>query len=188
MIAALLWALGFALASDQTDLSDAEDLGRLQEAVTRSRGKPGGITVFWPRVIPAGTDPEVMGVAAALQERLQRIADRAAPVAPRDVRPAPERVCPRERGCRSASLGVLVGHQDGGCVAVALIGRPGAVPVQLVPLAGQVELASPTVPYRAPPESAVVVREFVPCGRLVDAVDDTAAVLALRRALEASTE
>ncbi|MEZ4318979.1 MAG: hypothetical protein R3F61_15805 [Myxococcota bacterium] len=172
--------VGTALAQDSVD---AVEVRRLEMAVTTSRGRNDGLVVFWPRIIPSTLDSEVSATAAQLQQRLVDIAKRAAPIAHRDVRPEPERVCPRDRGCRATSLGVLLGQRDGGCVAVALLGPPGTEDLELVPLAGTVELASTTVPFRATPEDAVTVREFVPCSKLQNAIDDSALVLRLREVL-----
>ncbi|MCB9676162.1 MAG: hypothetical protein H6737_13660 [Alphaproteobacteria bacterium] len=173
MIALLL---AFASAQD-----DSVELRRLEMAVSKSRGKTDGVVVMWPRVIPASTDNEVTAVANELQQRMAEIAKRAAPLATRDLRPEPERVCPRARGCRATSLGVLLGQQDGGCVAVAVLGPPGETDLELYPLAGTVDLASKTVPFRSPPENSVTVREFVPCSKLVSLVDDSALVLRMRQ-------
>jgi hypothetical protein len=162
---------------------EAARLRRLESAVSQSRGKKGGLVVMWPRVIPATLDREVAAQAAVMQSRLVGIAERAAPVAHRDVRPEPERVCPRDKGCRAVSVGMLVGQRDGGCIAIGLLGRPGLTERELVPMAGQVELATDTVPFRASPEDAVTVREFVPCSQLGEKLDDAALVLRLRELL-----
>jgi hypothetical protein len=177
-------ALVFGWAFAQDPPPDDLDPRRLELSVSRSRGPTDGVVVLWPRVMPLTLDAEVLAAAAAMQGRMDQTAQRASPLARRELRPDPERVCPKARGCRAASLTVLIGHEAGGCVAVAVIGRPGLEPLELVPLAGSVDLSATTVPFRAPPESVVTVREFVPCSGLVSAVDDTAAVLALRRAME----
>ena len=163
--------------------AEAARLLRLEASISQSRGKKGGVVVMWPRVIPHTLDREVAAQAAVLQARLVEVAERAAPVAPRDVRPDPERVCPRDKGCKAVSLGMLIGQQDGGCVAIGLLGRPGLLDRELIPLAGEVELATDTVPFRASPEDAVTVREFVPCSQLDDVLDDATLVLRLRELL-----
>ncbi len=162
---------------------EAARLLRLEAAVSESRGKKGGVVVMWPRVIPYTLDREVAAQAAVLQTRLVAIAERAAPVAHRDVRPQPERVCPRDKGCKGVRLGLLLGQQDGGCVAVGLLGQPGVTDLELIPMAGEIELASESVPFRASPEDAVTVREFVPCSQIDDQLDDSALVLRLREML-----
>ena len=63
--------------------------------ISRSVGVKGGVVVLWPRVLPATADPAVQVEAQKLQARLTAMAEAAAPAAPRDVRPTPERVCPR---------------------------------------------------------------------------------------------
>ena len=115
-------ALGL-LVSPQ-GLADSE-----ADAVSRHRGKKGGVTVLWPRVVPQTDDAQILQLADALQGRLDAMAQ--ASVDPKRVvvRPAPERVCPRS-GCRSVSLGAVLGHQDGGCFAVGLVGLPEGGAVQ----------------------------------------------------------
>ena len=160
----------------------ASDGLMLEQAVSTSRGRKGGYVVMWPRVIPHSADSEVHAAAAAVQELMVEVVSKAAPVAHQDIRPEPERVCRRDRGCRGAAVSVLIGHEAGGCVAVGLVNAPGLSAVQLIPLAGEVELASTSVPFRAAPESVVTVREMVPCASLVQAMDTASFVQAVRRA------
>ncbi len=153
--------------------------------VSASRGRRDGVTVLWSRVVPATEDPTITAVALGVQEAAESAAAGFATPGRVDRRPAPERVCPRE-GCRSVSVSVWIGHQGGGCAAVAVIGPPGPTPQRLVPLAGAVDLAGPEIPYRERPEDHVVVREFVPCAGLRTALDLTALTRALGEAGAAS--
>ena len=143
------------------------------DEVSRSRGRGGGVVVLWPRIVPETEDPEVLALAARLQLRVQEAV--AVGVVPNriDVRPSPVRVCPMH-GCRASSVGLLLGHQDGGCVAVAVVGPPGALPQRLVPLAGRVKMDADGLPFRDAPEGRVVITEFVPCGELEQQLDPAA--------------
>lgn len=141
--------------------------------VSRSRGRGGGVVVLWPRIVPETQDPSVVGLATRLQERLL-IAATAQAVANRvEIRPSPERVCPLN-GCRATSVGLLLGHQDGGCVALAVVGPPGAETQRLVPLAGKFQMDDAALPFREPPEGKVVISEFVPCVELEQMLDEDA--------------
>lgn len=171
LMLALLWGASAEAAGDAPEIS-------------RSRGRPGGAVVLWPRVVPEAQDPALDELAAKLQQRLEGIALRTLGERRIQVRPRPERVCPLE-GCRSVSLGVLLGHQGGGCVAVALVGPPGAEPMQAVPWAGTVELAVDSIPFRQPPEAHLTVREFTPCADLLLQLDDPAVEAAVRSVVSA---
>jgi hypothetical protein len=149
----------FALAADGAEIS-------------RSKGKRDGVVVLWPRVVPATDDPAIADLAGRLQERLV------------DRRPAPERVCP-QAGCRSASLGLMLGHREGGCVAVAIVGPPGPEPQALVPIAGNFQMIDPTLAFRTAPEQKLIVSEFVPCDQLEASFDPSIAAQALRDRLTA---
>jgi hypothetical protein len=136
--------------------------------ISRSVGERGGVVVLWPRVLPATTDPALLVEARRLQARLAELAATAAPSAPRDVRPEPERVCPRQ-GCTAAALGAVLYHAEGGCIAVVTVSPPGPSAATLVPWAGVVELKAPTSAFREPPESQLSIRDMVPCAELVAA-------------------
>ena len=140
--------------------------------ISRSTGEKGGIVVFWPRVIPKTDDPAVHEHAAMLQKQLAAIAEKKYP-GKVDVRPEPERVCPRS-GCSAATLGVLLAHGGGGCTAVALVADPGTSPTRLVPWAGKVRLKAQEVPFREYPESAVTISDAVPCDQLAAAAEKAA--------------
>ncbi len=142
--------------------------------VSRTRGKTGGAVVLWPRIVPESTDPQLIDLAAKLQQRLSTMATRQISDKKFSVRPRPERVCPMS-GCKAVALGVMLGHQDGGCVAVALLGEPGNEDVtMLVPWAGDVELRARSIAFRQPPEDKLSVKEFVPCEELLNNLDDQA--------------
>lgn len=155
-----LWLLGVSAAAATGPGSE----------VSRTRGRGGGVVVLWPRIVPETEDPAMLALAARLQERVREAA--AVGVVPNriDVRPAPERVCPMN-GCRATSVGLLLGHQDGGCVALAIVGPPGAEAQRLVPLAGSVGMDDAGLPFREAPEGKVVITEFVSCGELEQQLD-----------------
>ncbi len=136
--------------------------------ISRSVGQTGGFVVLWPRVVPATTDPAITAVALTLQSRLAALATTVAPTAPLDVRPAPERVCPRQ-GCQGVALGAVLYHQQGACVAAVTVSAPGPSPARLAPWGGLLELKAAEVPFREPPESQLAVRDFVPCHQLLAA-------------------
>ena len=138
--------------------------------VSRSRGSAGGIVLLWPRIVPSERSSELAEVAGALQSALFQAIRRRRPGRAIDIRPAPQRVCP-QAGCVASSVGVLLVSSRGGCAAVVQTARPGRGAVTQTPWAGRVKLRHPTVPFRSPPESFVRIHDFVPCGRLVDALD-----------------
>lgn len=146
--------------------------------ISRSRGPRDGVVVLYPRVVPASDDPVVASLATTLQQRVAEAVRAQVPSVTVDVRPAPERVCP-QTGCRAVSVGLMLGHDGGGCVAVAVVGPPGPVEQAVVPLAGEVAVTDGAVPFRSPPEARVVVREFVPCSEIPDHLDLTALAAAV---------
>jgi len=74
--------------------------------VTRSNGAKGGVVVFWPRVIPKASDSETHDLAAKVQQKVVDLVKKTLPDAEVDVRPEPERVCPRV-GCTAMTVGAL---------------------------------------------------------------------------------
>lgn len=144
---------------------------RTDNRVSASAGEAGGVVVLWPRIIPADAAGARTPQAAALQKKLTGVADVELMGWAQDVRPAPERVCP-QAGCKGVSLGVLLVHKAEGCAAVALVSRPGRSAAQLVPWAGKVTVKRDFVPFREPPESEIVVHDFVPCGDLAAALSE----------------
>lgn len=152
--------------------------------ISRSVGKKGGVVVLWPRVAPdapAGTDAH----AAAVQAKLAELARAATEVV--DVRPAPERVCPMETGCKAVAVGAVVTRRGEGCAVVATVSAPGRSPQGLVPWAGELKLKMTAAEFRVPPEPQIVVTDFLPCAELAAALDAGAPAItaALAKALEA---
>jgi hypothetical protein len=168
----MLWLLATAaLAADAPEIS-------------RSVGEAGGIVVLYPRIIPASDDKPIRELAKQVETHLRAVADQAAPGAPFDVRPAPERVCPRS-GCTAVAVGAVLLHRDdGACAVVVTVTPPGPSAAVLVPWVGALDLRSPTSPFREPPESYVVIRDFATCSDLVasTAGQDAAVVAAIQAA------
>ena len=130
------------------------------DRVSTSAGEEGGIVVMWPRVMGFSGEE-----SALLQQRLVAIARRVAPNGPIDIRPEPQRVCPRG-GCNAPSLGVLLVVQDGTCATVAIIGRPRDGNLTLVPWTGDLDISDRNIPFREPPESHVVLHDRTSCADL----------------------
>ncbi len=133
--------------------------------ISRSLGAPGGVVVLWPRIVPRSEDPATLAMAEQVQARLATMAKKSAGDAV-DRRPSPERVCPKDGGCRGASVGAVIAVKDKGCALVAVVSGPGIAPARLVPWAGTVKLRSSESPFREPPENEITVEEFVPCDKL----------------------
>jgi hypothetical protein len=151
--------------------SPASSAGDAPE-ISRSVGAEGGVVVLWPRIVRskgnAGPiDDETRDLAAKLQKQAEAVAQKALPGAPTDVRPEPERVCPRQ-GCKAVSVGVLLTRSKDACAAMALVSAPGASPAKIVPWAGRVNVQQDMVAFRDPPETQVRVEDYVPCAKLID--------------------
>lgn len=146
--------------------------------ISRSAGEEGGVVVLFPRVIGDAGEQ-----AAALQIHMEEVARRVFPNRPLDVRPAPERVCPRP-GCRGVSLGAVLIARNGQCAAVGVVGGPGPTDLTLLRWGGQLVVRERTIPFREPPESRVTLEDAVPCDALGAALaeEDYAVEEALRRA------
>jgi hypothetical protein len=153
--------------------------------ISRSAGKEGGVVVLWPRVVPRTDDPAMRDLAASLQQRLGEMVAKAVPRRERDVRPEPERVCPKT-GCAAMTVGAVLTYKDKGCVAVALVAKAGQEPSKLIPWAGTVELKNNEIAFRAPAESMLTVTDMVPCAKLIESLGkaDAAVVKAIREAAE----
>ncbi len=147
-------------------LLSAAAFGADAPEISRSVGAPGGVVVLWPRVIPATEDPALRSLAGQVQSRLKAMVDTAGPGRQVDVRPEPERVCPKA-GCDALAVGAVLHHAQGGCVAVVTVQAPGRSEQVLVPFAGVVDFKQPTVPFREPPESSLLVKDFWPCSELL---------------------
>ena len=147
----------------------AQDDGNwiLGPEVSHSRGVEGGLVLLWPRVVPKAETAAMRGPAKALQDRLKAMLEQHFPGRPMDVRPEPERVCPKT-GCLGSSVGVLIGVKDGQCVAVVIVSPPGQSDQLLMPWAGLVTTKM-QVPFREPPESGMQIAEMVPCDQLTTA-------------------
>ncbi|MCC6523398.1 MAG: hypothetical protein IT373_12135, partial [Polyangiaceae bacterium] len=109
--------------------------------ISRSLGAADGVVVFWPRIIPRSTDPATTKLAKDVQDHLVELVKKALPGKAVDVRPEPERVCPRD-GCVAMTVGVLLTSTEGGCVTVGLVAGPGKAESHLVPWGGAVQLKS----------------------------------------------
>lgn len=131
--------------------------------ISRSVGVRGGVVVLWPRIAPRSDDPAVRAIASAVQQRLRAVAERALPGRAIDVRPEPERVCPRQ-GCAAMTVGASLFHTPrGGCTVVALVSGAGMSPQRLLQWVGNVTLRESIVPYREPPEGRMVAEDMARC-------------------------
>lgn len=138
--------------------------------ISRSRGEVGGVVVLWPRIVmPRGVEPDAAtsSLAKSVQDHFAELARATAAHRPVDVRPAPERVCPRE-GCQATTVGLLLARAGDGCAVVATVSKPGPSAATLVVASpGHVELAAPSVAFREPPERVVRVKDYAACSTLV---------------------
>jgi hypothetical protein len=132
--------------------------------ISRSVGVEGGVVLLWPRV-PGARDADSSRIALGIQRRLSTIIKRALPGRSVDVRPEPERVCPRS-GCKAVAVGAVLSRSGNGCAVAALVSAPGESATRIVPWAGNMNLRSPTVPFRQPPEAVISVDDYQSCGAL----------------------
>lgn len=140
--------------------------------ISRSVGQSDGIVVLWPRIAPRTEDPAVVELTRLVQARLRAIAlDTYGEKV--EVRPMPERVCPRQ-GCTAPTLSAIVTVQGEACAVVATLSSPGQSPTRLVPWAGGAEVKGGEAPFREPPESYVKVTEFAKCADLKKALAENA--------------
>ncbi len=148
------------LKPDPVLISDA---GIRDLRVSASRGQAGGVVVLWPRVVPSSQTEAARPVAAAIQQQLRQLTTHAAPGKPLDVRPEPERVCPRA-GCAGASVGAMLAISPGGaCAVVGWVAGPGPGTMRLFPWVGEVTLKQEVIDFREPPESFVVIEDYASC-------------------------
>jgi len=169
----MIWMLLAALAS----AGDGPE-------ISRDRGHDGEVVILWPRISPQTEDPQILAIARRSQEVLADLAGSLDKVA--NVRPMPERACPREGpGCRVPTLSALIAHQDGGCAVIGLVGGAGESPTEVLGWVGHVQVRERSVPFREPPESIVRIADFAPCDTVLATLPDRADVLtdALRAAL-----
>ena len=150
---AILLCTSFASAQDAPEIA-------------RSSGVVGGVVVFWPRVVPSAEGASSSELAEAVQARLHALVARTLPGTPIDLRPEPERGCPRA-GCVAMTVGVLIARHQSACVVVALVSGPGQSATQLVPWVGDVTVNRSAVPFREPPESSMTITDFAVCDDVV---------------------
>lgn len=166
LLGCALLALGCASSSDEVVSSGPDGMRvLLSPEISHSRGVDGGIVLLWPRVVPRANTVAMRLPAKALQDRLKRMLLEHFPDRPLDVRPEPERVCPKHGGCLATSVGLLIGVKDGQCVAVVIVSPAGESEQLLMPWAGRVTTKL-TVPFREPPESSMRIHDMVPCDEL----------------------
>jgi hypothetical protein len=151
--------------AEQPSASDPEPSSSDAPEISRSLGTVGGAVVLWPRIVlPHGSpapDEETKRIAAAVQQRAASVARRVFKQV--EVRPEPERVCPKT-GCQGVSIGILLARAGGGCSVVAMVSPPGPSPAQLVPWSpGVVKLNAPTVRFREHAENVVRVKDYARC-------------------------
>jgi hypothetical protein len=138
--------------------------------ISSSAGEAAGIVVLWPRVVSAAGSDALKEQMGALQARLLQISQRAFPGAPIDVRPEPQRTCPKQ-GCAGVALGALVLHVGGGCAILALVSQPGPQQTFIVPWSGKVALKQKSVAFRKPPEDQVKIQDMIPCAEIFGTLD-----------------
>ncbi len=173
---------------DESQAPEADDNDAPE--ISRGVGRPGGVIVLWPRIVhsrgdSAAPDDETRALATRIQRHLASLVHRELPGVPVDVRPEPERVCPRS-GCVAVSVGVLLTRSgQKGCSATALVAPPDVAPARLVPWAGRVEPTQQIVPFREHAEEFVRVRDLARCDTLLEAAADRDkdVVEAIRQAL-----
>lgn len=135
--------------------------------VSHSKGVAGGVVVLWPRIIPSAIAAENQPMASQIQQKVKQLVERALPGRPIDVRPSPERVCPKT-GCDALSVGVLFTRSNNSCMAVALINAPGVSQTKMVPWGGEVAFkAGDSVAFRDPPENNVTIKDYATCDQLI---------------------
>jgi hypothetical protein len=135
--------------------------------VSKEEGQAGGVVILWPRVIPSNIAAQNAGTASSLQQHMQQIVARALPGRPVELRPSPERVCPRG-GCKAPSISVLFTRNQNACVAIALISGPGETPAKMIPWAGTIVFkGGDSAPFRQPPENQITIKDYVPCDTLL---------------------
>jgi hypothetical protein len=134
--------------------------------ISRSVGVDGGAVIMWPRIIPKSELANTRALASSLRDHLRKMVEKQLPGRPIDMRPEPERVCPRQ-GCKAVSLGALIIREKEGCLVVALVGRPGQYPLRLVPWVGKMRLKEEWVTFREPPESRVQIIDYAKCSQVI---------------------
>ncbi|HFE45676.1 MAG TPA: hypothetical protein ENJ18_09320 [Nannocystis exedens] len=156
-----------------------------EKHISTSLGEPGGLLIFWPRIIPRDIVDQNHELAAALQRHTRTVVQRNLPGTSLDIRPEPERVCP-QNGCKAPSIGILLSREKQGCLVLALIAKPGESPTKIVPWAGEVRLKADSVAFREYPEMQITVADYVPCTSLLSKMDENEAIVmrALKEAMQ----
>jgi hypothetical protein len=138
----------------------------LAPEISHSKGVAGGVVVLFPRIIPSAIAADNQNYAQAVQQKMKQLVEKALPGRPIDVRPSPERVCPKA-GCEAMSIGVLFTRQNNSCIAVALVNAPGVSTTKMVPWGGEVTLKADPIQFRDPPENFVTIKDYTNCDQLV---------------------
>jgi hypothetical protein len=134
--------------------------------ISRSVGVEGGVVILWPRI--SGTkDPDSHQIAARIQQRFAAMVKRLLPGRPVDLRPEPERVCPRA-GCKAVAVGAVLLRNNTACAVAALVSTSGTSPAAIIPWAGDLLLRNPTVPFRQAPESEIQIKDYATCAGIDD--------------------
>lgn len=141
--------------------------GEQDPRVSTSAGEEGGVVVLWPRIVPGDGAEALAAQAEMVQQRLRGAVEKALPGVALDVRPSPERTCP-VRGCKGLAVGAVLAHAGRGCALAATVSRPGQSPILIVPWSSTVSVRAAVIQFRDPPESQLVVRDYVPCDGLGD--------------------
>lgn len=164
-----------------------QDARFLGPEISHSKGVAGGVVVLWPRIIPSGIAAENQAMAQQIQGKVRQLVEKAVPGKPIDMRPSPERVCPRT-GCDAMSVGVLFTRKNNSCMAVALVNGPGPSQIKLVPWGGEVQLKADSIGFRDMPESYVTIKDFANCDSLLTemAKSDAFVEAAIRAAASAA--
>ena len=163
---------------DEVKLSNRrEAIGTIEDQdapeISRSLGKSGGFLVLWPRVAPKTGDPAAQALAVRLQHRLDSLLGDIDAGAPSDVRPEPEKVCPKT-GCAAVAVGVVVTMKGESCAAAVTVAKPGQSPTRIIPWIGKIELKRPITPFREPPEGDIKVSDFASCKKVIELLDQNA--------------
>ena len=155
----LIWLIAAPALAGPAPSRDAPE-------ISRSVGVDGGVVIMWPRIIPRSERANTRALASSLRDHLRKMVEKQLPGRPIDMRPEPERVCPRA-GCKAVSVGALIVRSKQGCLVVALIGRPGKYPLRLVPWVGKMRLKEEWVTFRETPESRVQIIDYAKCSQVV---------------------
>jgi hypothetical protein len=151
----------------------ANDNRFIAPEISHSKGVSGGIVVLYPRIIPTTIAAENAALASQIQAKMRAVAEKALPGRPIDVRPSPERVCPKT-GCDGVSINVLFSRSSTACVTVAIINAPGVSPTKMIPWGGSVEFktGTDTIQFRDMPENFIKIKDFQPCDQLTTIMAD----------------